>query len=943
MFHLLIENRGALYGFSGICSLVFALVIYSLLRNARIEPARRWATPFADTFLVLALLYVFRLLIYYYFPQHEAPPSSVVNIFILLCSGLTNYLFIVSAYQLSEPTFEKRWLRRLESWVKGRPYVGSRLLWILWFVSLLGLAGPKAQLGDDLLSAFALLTMGAALYQFTPSRDRLMAWVALISSSAYAFLYIIQLPFNYFILNTFPDNTATISAMFSSTLILSSLVFKFGFFFSAHSLMFWLSEPLRGFDQLFERTNREEKEYLESDGLVRSVCEWLKTNKVRLCVKLPGIKDDQIALFHYPSATQDGPQPRIEKYSQGTSYDEVMERAATYREDHEYHSQGSTKRVSVIAEPIFFHKSVTACLEAEVNGSGSKREARIDIERIANLKTTANLISPAVQTYREMSALNKLSQELAELQITVVTYDLEIDVERIAEAVYDIASPSFIALSLDIGFWEYCSTYPKTVVNEKSLTGFSTRLDCDEAVLNGGRPYRLLRTDLSIPETQRPDEQIFGRLVLGIEKDSVRTHHPPIGTNPTCRRALSNLVSDTLLDFVRGYLNQLTDRLSVGLGRLESTAVVDWHSQVETTAKDAKLLWAVVRCHDEEGGVVGSEQHIQLVNRLETQQSERWQKKDNPSNPDRTEVTEMWLRVLRKPENGTYSIIKIPLKDSNATLWLGVGREGFGPELDYVSPWKYFLHNFCKIADAALLRSLIMEERHRLMSKLQHVVTQTMISGIVAHQVKDLAFELEHTTIAIDGLISDRELARELISDLKTTRESSEELRQFLKDFSRDKNPTCSAGKAAQRAFTLVKRSLREYKIALHPFDPSFDSEVKVPFQILSNTIAIVLNNAKDAIRDDQTKDGSIHVRFTHSADQSTLLCDISNNGPAIPDEIRQELFEAPIRSDKKESHGLGLYCSAHVLRFYGAEIMLLPKETHPRTTFRIRVPRLIN
>ena len=945
MFHLLLDNRGVIYGISAICSLIFALIIFSLLRNARIEPARRWATPFADTFLVLGILYVFRLAIYYYYSQqHEAPATSAVNVFTYFCSGLTNYLFLLSAYRLAEPSIERPWLRRIDSWFVGRPYVSSPLLWILCLAALLGLVGKMAENIDHIFSAVALLMMGLALYRYRAASDRVMAWIAMISSSAYALLYITNFLFNIFVLPFFPADSNTIELVFVSLLILISLVLKFGFFFSAHSLMLWLSGPLHGLDRLFESANREEKEYLESEGLVRSVREWLATETVRLYVKVPGAKDDQIAVFHYPpSKTEEGQQPRIESYCQGTSYDKVMESAATYREERGNNSHGAKKKL-LIAEPILFHNSVTACLEAEVNGAGRKKDARINIERTANLKTTANLISPAVQTYREMSALNKLSQQLAEQQIAVVTYELDKDLKKIAKTVYDIASPSFIALSLDIGFHEYCATYPDALITKEWFAEFQASGDYDEAALNGNRRYRLLRTDLEIPESQRPGDEIFGRLLLGIEKGVTKTRHPTIGTNPTCRRALSDLVSDTLLDFVRGQLNQLTDRVGERLSRLESTAITDWHMQIESTAKDAKLLWTVVRCSSREEGLVGEEKYIELVKRVESPtQSERWQKKDNPINPEGTVVTDMWLQVLEQPEHGTHSVIRIPLTGSNSTLWLGVGRKGFGPELEYFSPWKYFLHNFCKIADAALVRSLIIEERYKLIAELQHIVTQTMITGIVGHQLENLARELHSTTALLDGLIADRQRAQKLLSDLETTRKTSEELHQFLKDFPQDKNPISCVTEAVQRAFRLVRKSLAEHKIKLNDFEIPPASKVKVPFHVLSNTIAIVFNNAKEAIKDARINEGRIDITFTFNEDQTMLNCDIEDDGPGVPDEIRESLFKAPVRSSKKGGHGVGLYFSAHVLRFYGADIMLLPKETHPKTTFRIQVPRLTN
>lgn len=934
MFHQLIDNRAIIYSISAICSLIFALVIYSLLRNARIEQARRWATPFADTFLVLALNYAFRLVIYYYFPNHQAAAPSIANVFIYLCSGVTNYLFILSAFRLGNLSIKQGRLRWIDKWLVGRPYVSSPLLWLLCLLALLGVTGQSALVADDVTSIVALLLMGSALYRYRVATDKLMAWIAMISAIVYALLYIIRLPVEYLLQRTIAVDAQIAASMFDSWTSLISLILKFGFFFSAHSLMLWLSGPLQGLNRLFDSGNREEKEYLESEGLVRSIREWLATNTVRLYVKLPGSKDDQIAVFHYPpSNKENGSQPNVIKYCEGTSYDQVMTTSTTYREDHANNSHGLSRETSIIAAPIFFHNSVTACLEAEVNGKGSKKDARINLERLANLETTANLISPAVQTYREMSALNKLSQELAQRQIEVVIYNLDADIKRIAETIYDIASPSWIALSLQIGFSEYRATYTNDNVIEELLDGFHDSDDREEEeVLIANRRYRLLQTKLEITESQRQNDQVFGRLVLAIETGKTRTRHPTIGTNPTCRRALSDQVSDTLLDFVRGYLNQLTDLLGVRLSGLNITTVEHWHHEVESTVKEAKLLWAVVGYSDGEDHLVGEAQNTELVVRLESpDKSEQWERKSNANNSNGTELTEMWLHTLVQPENGTHSVIKVPLKDSKTTLWLGVGRAGFGPELNYVSPWKYFLHNFCKIADSALLRILMTEERTKLMAELQNMVALTMLAGIIGHELRKLALTIVRYVDGLDGLITDKERARDLIRELEEKRESTKDLSRFMFDVSElDKRRPCSIAEATERArYLVMEHSLKQRNIQIDLHIPT-DAVVNIPFHAVSNSIAIIINNAKEAIREDGT------IKITVNADEEMYICDISDTGPGVADPIRKILFKAPVKRDSS-GHGVGLYFSHYLLKLYGADLTLLPNQP---TTFRIKFPK---
>lgn len=936
MFDLLIDNRVAIYCASAASSLIFALVILSLLHSERFKPARRWATPFADTFLVLAVNYCSRLIYYYYFPAHVPEPFSYANAFVQLCSGVTNYLFILSAYRLTEPSIKQRWAGPITKWLVGRPYVKSPLLWALCGIGLLGLKGNNWLVGDDVTSIIALLLMGFALYRYRIASDKIMAWVAMISSIAYALLYVIRLPFDSIVQHTFPGEVAIAGVIYDALVSMISLILKFGFFFAAYSLILWMSGPLHDINQFFERATREEKEYLESEGLVRSICEWIATKNVRLYVKLPGGNGKQLAVFHYPPSRTEQQQPQIIHYVKDTTYDHVMTRASTYRKARRNNSQFMFEATSIIAVPVFFHNCVIACLEAEISGKQSRKDARIVLERLAKLETTANLISPAVQTYREMSALNKLSHDLAQRQIDVVTYDLRRDINDIAETTSDVVSPSWVALSVEIGFSSWRGIYPKDDVTQERVTECLDVDGSDEDILSPDKKYRLLRTKLEITSSQRKNDQVLGRLVLGIENGLATNRQPTIGTNPTCRRAVSDQVSDTLLDFVRGYLNQLTDQLGVQLSGLKGT-VAEWHHEVDGTARDAGLLWAVVKYSDDEE-LIGDRENLKVVADIESPtQRHLWEKKSTPQSEDEPELIEIWLYSLRKPVNGTSSVIKLWLKDSNASLWVGVGRPGFGPELDYVSPWKYFLLNFGKIADSALGRVLIMEERNKLMSELQDVVTRTMTTGIVGHQLKNLALDLKYTAEGLNGLIGDKQRAKDLIAQLSASLESNNELRQFLEDFAPDKSSVCIVNLAIQRASQLVDNSLKKHEIHLNTDDIPPNAEVKIPFRVLSNTIAIVFDNAKDAINQAGIQNGSIKIRVTLADDQKMFNCDISDNGPGVPAEIRKLLFKAPVKS---KNHGVGLYFSAYVLKLHGAEIMLLPEETHPETTFRIQVPR---
>jgi signal transduction histidine kinase len=948
MLKTLLDHTGTIYAVNALASLTFALLIYSLLRNRQIPQARRWATPFADTFLVLAVMHSLRVIVDLFLKK--SGPTWVL-VLIYLMSGVTNYLLILSAVKLSEPALKQKWMLSINKWLsERRPYIRSPLFWMLCAISLLGLAGSYAPTADTVASVIALILMGAALYNYRIDGDRFMAWVAMLSSVVYALIHVIREPWIFYYLS----QTGVFSNDdFRSMLNLISLILKFGFFFSAYSLMLSISAKLQGFNHLLESVNREEKEYLESDGLVRSICEWLATNTVRLYIKLPGANDDQVAVFHYPAINKaNDEEPKTVRYREDTSYDKVMSTGATYREDRENNSHWLFGEASIIAAPIFFYDSVIGCLEAEVNSRGARRQ---HLERVANLDAVANLISPAVQTYREMSALNRLSQDLAHRQIKIVKYDLQRDLDLVAKDIFNAVSPSVIALSINAGFSEYRIIYPPDTQFDLSIDLTESAAAAEDQVSSNGK-YRLFRKKMSIAKGPQPEDPLFGSFVLGIEKGKKRRRHPTIGTNLTCRRALSDLVADALLDFVRGHLNQLTDLLGVGLSGPDATTPAGWLQQVEQIAQAAKLPWAVASySHEKEfnpaaGNTFGKPEMVELVVRAESPEEKyKWKLID--------EKTQLWLYPVDDPRVATSHIIKKVLlksqeflqrdqSNSAATLWLGVSRPNFGSELYYVSPWRYFIDRFCEIADSALLRILIMGERNTLLAELQNVLAGTIILPFLSHQLAHLALEIGLIARQLGDLFQENECLKQKNSRLDLIRSNSEELLELLRDLTQfNADRPCSLSEAIQRAGKIVGESLLKTGVRLVLKQIPSDAILDIPLHAASNTIAIAINNSKDAIVNASGADlngtketGLIEIAVSETED--AFVCDITDNGPGVPPNFPDPPFNAKIESSKLNGHGVGLYYSSLLLRLYGGEITLPHRGPHPPTTFRISFPK---
>jgi signal transduction histidine kinase len=931
---------------SAILSLVFGLVIITLRRSARILQEKKWANPFALTFFVLAVMYSLRFIGLLTEEKSSAEPaaqlSRLIEFLVYSASGLTNYLFLLAAFRLSEPALRERWLRILRKILTNHAPLSLTVLCLAGLLQILEkwnlVRGWKMLLvltPDAIFSALALVSMGLVLFRnIRFRRDRLMARVVLFSSVCYAVLYIsYQLKLIEYLIDGRSPLNGSSTPIADLLMFFSSLLLKFGLFFPAYSLMLLVSAPLTGIERLLKNVTRKDKEYLENGGIVKSICDELRLSRVRLYIRLPGDIETMAVFAYSPTSDIADRGPKVIEYKTDSDYDLVINRGEpkiVNREDYTF-----LRRISRVMVPLYFHDSVIACLEVEAS---EERFTEVDL---SNLKRIATMISPAVQTYREIFALNRLSQDLVRSQIEVRKYDFDKNVKKITRIVHDIISPSVTGISIENGFFEYRKTYPDKGVLRHEIEQLLDREIAVNDFTVPDRTCRWLAQELRIPVQGLLSEPIFGKFIFGVKRGKEGTKHPTIGTNPACRQALSDLLTDTLLDFIRGYLNQLTDELGVRLSGLKSTTILDWHREVGETARGAKLLWTVSQCSDREERILGDDEHVSIVRYLEgPSQRGKWNRKTTTESEQLNEPIEIWFQTTDESESETRSVIRLILKGAQATLWFGVGRQGFGPELDYVSPWQYFLNNFGKIADSALLRLLIMEERHKLMAELHNIVAGTMLSGIIAHDLKGLATDLEGLALGLDGLIVDRDRGKELIRRLKSKADFSKELRGFVTNVSDlDKRRPCSLAKAVKRAWEIADSS-RSDKIRFKKVLPDDDS-IDVPFHAVANTLAIVVNNAKYAVQNARGEDSRIEICANVSEDERMVICDVIDSGPGVPEDEIPTLFKSPIESKKNGGTGVGLYFSRYLLRLYGADIEYLSQnDGAQKTTFRLLFPR---
>lgn len=913
---------------SALISFLLALTIFTLQRSGRILPERKWAKPFGLTFFVLGGMYALRfavlILAGHLKQKYLGPLTWGIRGITLTASGLTTYLIMLSAFWLGESRLTERWATRIGRVLVERRDVTLAVLCAAGLIQIVPDVWPNINrwlrvsvlFPDNAFSAIALLSMGIVLFQnIAFRRDKFMARLVLWSSAGYALLFVV-----YFV----NDIISWISNDKNALMFTAALVLKMGLFFPALSLLLLESAPLSGVEKLLRSITRKNKEYLESTGIVKSIRDELHLDRVDLYVRLPGSNENRIALFSYPLGEEQDPQ--VLKYEEGTSYHRVFTTREPDFLNYGDYSYRLIHRISEITVPIFFHDVVIACLKVQL------REEKFTEVDLSNLRRIAAVISPAVQTHREMFALNKLSQDLSALQIKVEAYEPDRDIRDISKNIHNVTSSMVVGLSIDAGFCAYHGIDPQEEPLEAEVTElFHAELESEDFRSPDGS-CRWLSNELKVsPPASLAGEQVFGRFIFGI-KDTQPTKYPPIGTSPLCRRALTDLVTDTLLDFIRGHLNQLTDDLGEKLSGFRGTELEDWHAAVEDIAKSAKLSWVVVSSLNPGDKRPGNPEAVQLINKIESDEyQDKWQ----------ATKTGFWL--CRTNEASAACVIRKRLTQSGQTIWFGVAHTRFGPELEFISPWTYFLKHFCSIADSSL-KLLIDRKRARAIKSIFDL-------AIDAHDIVRICRSIHTINVKLNssldkGTIQCSDIDKILIrssEDLHDQLEQSLQIR--FDDKKRDERVGVSVDDVLQSVSEAVNGQLSEHNISfeIRNLQPGSRRLLGVPVYVAANAFRVTIDNAREAFSalSPNGHKREIRMLIDDSSDQH-LICSVLDNGPGVPPRIANKLFLEPCPTSKLHSNGFGLFSASNLLWAYDGDITYRRERVNGTeySVFRITLPR---
>ena len=228
------------------------------------------------------------------------------------------------------------------------------------------------------------------------------------------------------------------------------------------------------------------------------------------------------------------------------------------------------------------------------------------------------------------------------------------------------------------------------------------------------------------------------------------------------------------------------------------------------------------------------------------------------------------------------------------------------------------------------LRDVLERQQQRdveLSSRLHHTERLASLGQLAA----GLAHEIKNPLAGIHGvleLLRDEEtdgdrrtLYREMLDELDRVNGTIQALLGFARPSPPRRVPTAIAELIGGIA-TLMRPGLSKKRITLETtVAPELTTFPLDPDQIRQVVVNLV-GNAADAIE----QNGTIAIRATTFPDGSGLILAVEDDGPGIPEERRQEIFE-PFYSTKFSGTGLGLAVARSLVVKHGGELQVESRE----------------
>ncbi len=238
------------------------------------------------------------------------------------------------------------------------------------------------------------------------------------------------------------------------------------------------------------------------------------------------------------------------------------------------------------------------------------------------------------------------------------------------------------------------------------------------------------------------------------------------------------------------------------------------------------------------------------------------------------------------------------------------------------------------------------EEREDLRRQSQRLQALGTLAGGVAHEINNpINGIMNYAQLILDrgpGADETPAYAQEIIGECERVAGIVRNLLAFSRREQRASEP-CSPAMLVQATLSLVRTVMRHDTIRIDVDVPEDLPVVPCRYQQVQQVLMNLLTNARDALREFDPAEGQerrILVRgaVTEAEGEPVVRLTVENNGPAIPEPIRERLFDPFFTTKPRErGTGLGLAISHGIVKEHGGRLWV-ESETGS-TRFHVDLP----
>ena len=222
-----------------------------------------------------------------------------------------------------------------------------------------------------------------------------------------------------------------------------------------------------------------------------------------------------------------------------------------------------------------------------------------------------------------------------------------------------------------------------------------------------------------------------------------------------------------------------------------------------------------------------------------------------------------------------------------------------------------------------LMLANLATKQNQLLQSAKLAVIGRVTAGI-AHEINNPLNNISLTAEVLLEDLANLDCAERLdmVSDILIQADRAREVVRHLLDFSRSRKPTgwdpVDLVKLTENSLALLKNQLRINHLNAETHLPPQPVLVTGNGNQLEQVVVNIILNAIQA----SPQGGTVGITVAEDSGKKQAWVCVTDSGPGIPEEIRQQLFE-PFFTTKSEGTGLGLSVSYAIIREHNGDIVV--------------------